>query len=199
MDLQQATIAMAQLMKKEADFHKESLSKSVVKGEEDSKKVEEIYRQYQWLKSTTREFGNELAANPHFFDVMESWIVYIKGRDSVDQDRMKSALEKDDVDGLLEQTGSLASSLKDHLRNRGYQICDMGAGEDGWDIGVRCSEKKSRDLCVEIHQRYYKTIELGLLSISRRFAGHCLPGLYGWNDAERILLMYGDPEPKELS
>jgi len=129
MDLQQATIAMALLMKKEADFHKEFLSDNVVKGEEDPKKVEEIYRQYQWLKSTTREFGNELAANPHFFDVMESWVVYIKGRDSVDQGRIKNALEKDDVDGLLEQTGSLASSLKNHLKNCGYQICDMGAGD----------------------------------------------------------------------
>jgi hypothetical protein len=192
MDLQQATRAMALLMKNEADFHKEFLSDTVMQGEEDHGKVKELYRQYQWLKSYTREFGNELAANPHFFDVMESWVVYLKGKDSVDKERIKVAVEKDDVDELIEQTGGLASSIKNYLKEQGYQICDISAGEDGWDIGVRCSEKKSRDLCVEIHQRYYRTIEIGLLSLSRRFSGHCLPGLYNWDDAERVLLMYGD-------
>lgn len=197
MDLQQATRLMATLLKNEEDFHKEFLADNVQQGEEDHEKVKELYRRYQWLKSCTREFGNELAANPHFFDIMESWVVYLKGKDTVDKERMKAAYEKDDVDELIEQTGGLAPSIKSYLKEKGYQICDIGAGEDGWDLGVRCSEKKSRDLCIEIYQRYHRAIELELLSVARRFSGHCLPGLYSWDDANRILLMYGDDEPKD--
>lgn len=182
MDLQEATVTMALLLRKEADFieqHPKTLST-------------EDMKEFEWLKANTREFGNRLAANPHFFDVMESWVVTIIGTEGVNPDSIKNALASDDVDDLVDRASTLAASIKRHLRNNGYMICDMGAGEDGWDIGIRCTEKQSRNLCVEMHQRYTQAIEMKLLAISRRFAGHILPGLYNWDDAKRVLIMYGD-------
>jgi hypothetical protein len=185
MDLQEATIIMALLMKKEADFYEQH-------GQPGQTLTREDLKEFEWLKANTREFGNRLAANPNFFDVMESWIVTLTGTEGVNKDSMDEALQSSDVDDLVDRASSLAASVKKHVRDNGYVICDMGAGEDGWDFGVRCSDKKSRDLCVELHQRYIQALELGLLTISRRFAGHTLPGLYNWEDAKKIILMYGD-------
>jgi hypothetical protein len=188
MDLQEATVTMALLMKKESDFYEQHAIPDISLTRENLKELE-------WLKANTREFGNRLAANPYFFDVMESWVVTVLGTEGVNTDSMKEAMGSADVDDLIDRASALAASIKKHLRDNGYVICNMGAGEDGWDIGIRCSEKKSRDLCVEIHQRYMQAIEMGLLTISRRFAGHSLPGLYSYDDAKRILLIYGDSSP----
>lgn len=185
MDLQEATLTMALLMKEEYEFYEEHAQPDKGMVLEDLKKME-------WLRANTREFGNRLAANPYFFDVMESWSVTILGKEGVNEDSLKSAMESDDVDDLIDRASVLGSSIKGHLRKNGYVISDMGAGEDGWDIAVRCTEKKSRDLCTEIYQRYAQAIEMGVLMISRRFAGNMLPGLYHWDDAKRILSLYGD-------
>jgi hypothetical protein len=184
MDLQEATITMALLMKKETDFYEQHTTMS-----------REDLKQLEWLKANTREFGNRLAANPYFFDVMESWVVTILGTEGVNTDSMKEALESADVDDLVDRASSLAASIKKHLRDNGYMICDMGAGEDGWDVGVRCTDKQSRNLCTELLQRYTQAIDMGLLAVSRRFAGHTLPGLHNCDDAKRILLLYGDSLP----
>jgi hypothetical protein len=188
MDLQEATVTMAFLMKKEADFYEQHAIP-------DQKLTREDLKEFEWLKANTREFGNRLAANPYFFDVMESWTVVIMGSEGVSLDSMQETMKSDDVDDLVDRASSLAASIKKHLRDNGYVICDMGAGEDGWDVGVRCTDKQSRNLCTELLQRYTQAIDLGLLAVSRRFAGHMLPGLLNWDDAKRILLMYGDDLP----
>ena len=188
MDLQEATITMAFLMRKEADFYE-------LHAMPDQKLTREDLKQIEWLKANTREFGNRLAANPNFFDVMESWTVVIMGSEGVSSDSVQESLKTDDVDDLVDRASSLAASIKAHLRSNGYMICEMSAGEDGWDVAVRCTDKQSRNLCMELLQRYTQAIDMGLLSISRRFAGHMLPGLRNWDDAKRILLIYGDDLP----
>jgi hypothetical protein len=180
MDLQEATLTMALLMKEEHEFYEKH-------AKADSSMCVEDLRELEWRRANVREFGNRLAANPYFFDVMESWVVTIIGKEGVNQESMNDAMKTADIDDLVDKASVLASSVKQHLRNEGYVICDMGAGEDGWDIGVRCTEKKSRALCMELYQRYVLAIEIGLLSISRRFSGHKLPGLYSWDDAKKIL------------
>lgn len=188
MDVQEATIAMAFLMKKEIDFYKEFIEGKV--GSNDPDTIAS-WRRFEYLKSTTREFGNRLAANPAFFDIMESWIIVVSGQDGVSRESMAAAAETDDVNDLVDKSGSLAYSVKEFLKAKGCFICDMGAGEDGWDVGTRCSEKKSRTLCDELYKNYRKAIDMDLLFISRRFAGHCLPDLYCWEDAERIIKTLG--------
>jgi hypothetical protein len=188
MDLQEATTTMAFLMRKEADFYEQHAILNQEISREDLKQIE-------WLKANTREFGNRLAANPNFFDVMESWTVVIMGSEGVSSDSVQESLKTDDVDDLVDRASSLAASIKAHLRSNGYVICEMSAGEDGWDVVVRCTDKQSKNLCIELLQRYTQAIDLGLLSISRRFAGHMLPGLRNWDDAKRILLIYGDDLP----
>ena len=194
MDLQEATYAMARLLVDEKKFYMEHLE--VYKEEEpEDPKERAVYRgkmrEFDWQRANTREFGNKLAAYPNFFDVMESWHVYVLGREGASKESMQAAFKTDDVDDLIDRASSLAASIKTYVRNSGYVICDMGAGTNGWDIAVRCSEKKSRVICTDLHQRFNVALEMGLIHISRRFAGHTLPGLTSWEDAERVLRMYG--------
>lgn len=182
-DLQEATITMAILMKEEFDFHSKYIDGKEIKQNESI----DILKKFEYLKSSTREFGNILAANPNFFGIMESWKVYISGKEGVNKNSMEEALQKNDVETLLEKCGNLVIGLKDYINEKGLQICDFGAGEGGWDIGIRCTEDASKNLCRDLYRRYIRAIEMRLLIISRRFAGHCLPGLYNWEDAIKIL------------
>lgn len=187
MDLQEATIAMAALMWGEATFYREHLQDAKPESDEERKRYDTALREFEWLQSNTREFGNILAANPNFFSIMESWKVVITGKEGVSSESIEAAQKTADVDTLVDRCGNLAILIKDHVKAKGMIICDMSAGENGWDIAVRCSEKNSRLLCFDLHKRFFTAIEMELITISRRFAGHCLPGLYSWDDAPRFL------------
>lgn len=187
MDLQEATIKIASLMKGEAEFFKEHLDGIKPNTQDEIHRFKTALKEFEWLQSITREFGNTLAANPNFFDIMESWRIVISGTESVDRGSIYEAKDTDDIEDLLERCGSLAASIKAYVKAKGWMICDMSAGEDGWDIAVRCSEKNSRLFCEDVYRRFIFAINQKLITVSRRFAGHCLPGLYNWEDAYRIL------------
>lgn len=186
-DLQEATIEMATLMRGESEFFNEHLEGVKPNTRDEIQRYKSALKEFEWLQSITREFGNTLAANPNFFDIMESWRIVISGTESVDRGSIYEAKETDDVEDLLERCGSLASSIKAYVKGKGWMICDMSAGEDGWDIAVRCSEKNSRLFCEDVYRKFIFAINQKLITVSRRFAGHCLPGLYNWEDANRIL------------
>jgi hypothetical protein len=118
---------------------------------------------------------------------MESWKIVISGTEGVAEESLKDALQTNDVEDLIDRCGAVAYSIKGYIKDRNLLICDMGAGRDGWDISVRCSEKNSRLLCEDMYHRYTSAISLKLITVSRRFSGHCLPGLYCIEDALRIL------------
>lgn len=138
------------------------------------------------------EFGNRLAAIPAFFDVMESWLVTAVGRQGLSEEGIQEAVRTNDRENMIDRIGALAASVRDYLRSQGFIIRDMGAGEDGWDMCVRCTEKMSRTLCFDLHQRFSEAIRLKLMHVSRRFGGHYLPGLYTWRDAQRLIRGFGD-------
>lgn len=187
MDLQEATIAMASLMKGESDFYKEHLDGVRPNTQDEILRFKSALKEFEWLQSNTRELGNTLAADPNFFDIMESWRIVISGTESVDRGSIYEAKDTDDVEDLLDRCGSMAASIKAYIKAKGWMICDMSAGEDGWDIAVRCSEKNSRLFCEDVYRRYIFALNQKLITVSRRFAGHCLPGIYSWDDANRFL------------
>lgn len=188
MDLQQATLEMARLLKKEKDFHTNHIS--ILK--DDQEIPQETLKEFEKLRAITREFGNQIAAIPHFFNILESWKVNLSGKATLSQAALNEAYKDGDIDALVEKSGNLAIIVKDFIKKEGFYICDMGAGATGWDISVRCTEKQSKELCIRIFQRFNQALRMGLLVVSRRFAGHRIPGLYNWDDAERYLSFYGD-------
>lgn len=186
MDLQEALFAMALLIKKEQDFYKDR-----IKPLEDISLNSATYREYEYIRANRIEFGNRLAADPNFYDIIESWIIAVIGKEGISKETMDRVVNEKDYAAALEHSGTLAVSVKDFLKEAGYIFCNVGAGEDGWDLSVRCTEKKARDLCDQIRQKFHQAIKLDLLHISKRFGGHYLPGLYSRQDAERVLKSYG--------
>jgi hypothetical protein len=192
MDLQELTLAMAQFMKAEKDFYDQHLKARRPKTDKEAEALLSLQRQLEVLRARTRQFGNIVAADPNLFDVIESWIVCVEGKGSVAKETLKSFEESADIDELIDRASNLGSSVKQFMRSAGYFICDMGAGAGGWDIGVRCTNKDSMDLCTVLHRKFRSAIDMGLLEISRKLGEHRLPGLYNYEDAERIIQIYGD-------
>lgn len=188
MDIQEATHIMAKMMVEEEIFYNEHLKDVDPTTIEDKETYNKKLKEFEILEAYTREFGNELAATPNFFEVLESWKVIVKGYSGVSKEAMQEAYNKSDVEDLVDRTGSMAQGIKRYFKTKGYFISGMGAGEDGWDIGVICNDKTAKDICSDLYKYYIKAINLGLISISRRFLKqHYLPGLYNWEDARRLL------------
>jgi len=194
MELSEATVTMSYLLLFEKKWHEKHA------GRLDDEVVKTVYdKRLQYLKANTAEFGNRLAAMPQFFDILESWLVTVVGKQGISPESMQEAVKTNDSDGMLERAGALAVSVRDYFRSQDFLIRNVGAGEDGWDMCVRCTEKKSRTLCFDLQQRFQKAISLKLMNVSRRFGGHYLPGLYTWDDAERMLKLYNkDLDIKEV-
>lgn len=188
MDLQEATITMAILLKNEAEYYNKYLKDFNPTTTEEKEEYYKRLEKFNWIKKNTIEFGNRLAAIPTFFDILESWKVYIIGKEGTEKDiQQKDNLTTQDIEDQIEKCSNLAATVKNFIKENGFIICDMGIGKDGWDIAVRCSENKSRLLCNYLYRKFYKAIQLEILFVSKRFVGHCLPGLYTWDDAIRLL------------
>lgn len=200
MDLQQATLTMALLMNKEYDFYQKHF------GEEarctlDPRAIRkplttELMREWDYLQANTREFGNQLAALPDFFEVLETQQVVVMGKEGVSVESLNMAIENQDADDLIARAGSLAQSVKDYLVSKGHPLANVSVGENGWDVSALCTERRSRELCEELLEKYERAIEFKLLRVSRRFAGHYIPGLYNYQDAVQILAAFGDDLPE---
>lgn len=194
MDVQEATITLARLMKSEKDFYETHIKARRPITEEDRKKSEDNLKKFEVLRATSKEFANILAGLPAFYDLMESWVVCVNGKGSVSKDTLIKYKETADLDGLIDLASNLGSTVKSFIRSSGYFITEMGAGEDGWDVNVRCNTKDAKELCLLLHQKFMDAINIGILTVSRRFCEHKLPGLYNYEDAERILQIYGNEE-----
>lgn len=192
-DLSEATVMMSRLMLYEKRLHDKYVGKL------DDEKIKEAYdARMAYLKANTAEFGSRLAAMPQFFDILESWLVTVVGKQGISAETIDEVAKTNDPDNMLERTGALAVSVRDYFRSQDFVLRNIGAGEDGWDMCVRCTEKKSRSLCFDLQQRFQKALSLRLMSVSRRFGGHYLPSLYTWDDAERMLKLYNkDPDSLE--
>jgi hypothetical protein len=188
-DLQEALFTMALLIKKEQGFYEKR-----IKPLEDLSLNSATYREFEHIRASRIEFGNRLAADPNFYDIIESWIIAVIGKEGISKETVDRAYNEKDYAKALEHSGTLAVSVRDFLKENGYIFCNVGAGEDGWDISVRCTEKKARELCSLIRERFHQALRLDLLHLSKRFGGHYLPGLYSLQDAERILRSYGSAD-----
>lgn len=192
MDIQEANVIMAKLLKMEKNFYEENLAGRRPISIDSERIYQKNMSTFRYLQSQTREFGNVLAASPEFFDIMEPWVIYVTGKEGVSKESVNKTKKTADLDHLTDLASNLAINVKKFIRLCGYFICDMGAGEDGWDVGVRANERDSRELCSLLNEKFKEAINADLIRISRRFGQNKLPGLYDYDDAERVLMMYGD-------
>jgi len=198
MDLKEATLIMCNLLlheKRLRDENEQLVEASAGDSTSVYPSIDMIYEaKLREARIGIAEFGNRLAAMPALFDVMESWLVTIVGRQGISEETADEAIRTNNREDMIERTGALATGVRDYLRSQGFIIRDVGAGEDGWDMCGRCTEKMSRTLCTDLHQRYVRAINMKLISVSRRFGGHYLPGLYTWQDAQKLFKAFGESQ-----
>jgi hypothetical protein len=198
MDLKEASLTMCHLLlheKRVRDEYEQRLEASAGDSTSTYPTIDMLYEdRLREARVGIAEFGNRLASMPALFDVMESWLVTVIGRQGISEETADEAIKTNNRDDMIERTGALAAAVRDYLRSQGFIIRDMGAGEDGWDMCVRCTEKMSRTLCTDLHQQYMSAISMKLMNVSRRFGGHYLPGLYTWRDARKLLKAFGEAQ-----
>lgn len=174
---------MAELIYREIIFHNEQIKPLLKDGTENTglefKQIpDKILAQREILHRDTESFGKELAARPEFFDVMQPWMVDVKGEgDGIDV----LALEDLDFKRMIEQQGPLASQIQNFITNNGYHITDRGGGAKNWHVGVPCNEAEARRLCSMLHIQFKKAIDSGIIRVVKHFWGWKLPTLYNWD------------------
>ena len=159
--------------------------------------TEEEEGHYGRLRHKAEKYADELAADPAFFDILESYMTDVKGtggmpsEDSV-KEVVDSGFERDEIFGFLEKMGgNLVGAVRNFIEDLGFRICDAGGGGGSWHLGVRGNEPDSRRLCAALHKQFGPALDAGMIKIERHHWGYRLPTLYNDGDVERYFEDHG--------
>ena len=142
------------------------------------------------LEHDIRCFGDMLAADPFFFDILSSYMVDVKGTgpspspEEVENAIADMATGNDFADYTNRIGGGMAEAVRRFIDNLGYTITDCGFGGGGWHVGVPGNEPGSRKLCAALHKHFLAAINSGIIKVERHQWGHRLPSLYNDLDVE---------------
>ena len=192
MSYQEAEAKMAELLKKAIDYHKECRERHGCDPDcyTPGELTEEEIREHNALRHDARKFADELAADPYFFDILESYMTDVVGTGGCPTDDavkagIESAVEKGEMfEFITKLGGNLADAIRRYIQGLGFRISDSGGGCGGWHYGVRGNEPDSRRLCAALHKQFKPAIDAGLIKIRRHHWGYRLPTLYNDNDVE---------------
>jgi hypothetical protein len=106
---------------------------------------QEAVDKYNNLLNYINCYGEELAANPDFFDRLVCWSVSVFGNGSYD-DRVE---------------------FEKIIEKQGFQISGAGCGCGGWDFEVHCNDRGAKKLCQFLYFKFRKEIEKGSISVGR--------------------------------
>lgn len=185
MNYNEAEAQMATLLKAEMDYHKEHIEPLTHNQNNPDNPVtipKEVQSGYTELTQKVKRFGERLAADPIFFDILAPWVVDVKGRSDAGEEAIKEVLDDLDFNKFLEKHGSLPSSIRKFIDENGFKLEGSGGSASSWHIGVICNEPDSRRFCALIQQKYRIAIERKAIWLERHFWGWRLPSLYNWSD-----------------
>jgi len=180
---------MAKLMKEEENIWKECFGDKIGYTQDDFKNLpEKLTDKLEIAKREVHQFGNEVAANPEFFDIVVSWIIDIEGQYSeCGEEDMKEALDTLNFRDFLDKSGSIPSIIQRDLERFGIKITDRGGGTCSWYIGIPCNNKQADFVCEFLHRRFKNLINNGSIKIKKKFWQHRLLGLYNLDEVNEYL------------
>lgn len=188
----EAETKMASLMKAQRDFWIHNINTN----DEISK---ETWLQYDLLNIHRDKFGEELAANPSFSEIMLSWVVDINGVQCCNIKNIINNLDKIcsnemEIEDLLKQEGGMQQSIITFINQAGFKISGAGGGYSGWHIGIFGNNAETNKFCEFIHFKFRKAISYNLISVRKRFWKHWLPTLYNWDCLDKWISKNGEPQ-----
>jgi hypothetical protein len=201
MDINEARRLMAIAMKKEMDHYRSvveklKLEQGDVINDSDigavfpSMSQEDADTRMQ-LQKDVNSLGARLASYPELFDELQPWMVDISGKGSCSNERLEKTImtidapDEDKFKAFIDEFGNLASEIQAFIIDAGFEITDRGGGSCGWDLGIPCNEPDSRRLCTLLHSKYAKAIELGLITVYRKFWDWKVPEIRNFNGVEQ--------------
>lgn len=182
MTFKEAEAHMAMLMKLEIDYYKKHIE-PITKNRGPSDKVpQEIEYEHRRLRVEVKRFGEMLATNPTFSDILVPWVVDVKGRSDSGEAAIKEVLENLDFKDFMKKHGSLPDEIRKFINESGFRLEGCGGSTRSWHIGVICNEPDSRRFCAMVQQRYRKAIDSKAIWLEKKFWGWRLPTLFNEND-----------------
>lgn len=134
-----------------------------------------IHEEYLDLKHAYEDLGQKLAADPQYWDSLEMWRVEISSQQGemskYDVEDAEDELNHGDFEAFLQRSGSLPAHINTLLEELGHPVENITAGSRGWRMVVHLTDPESKMLCVELHQRFGKSIDMGILELRRCFDG----------------------------
>jgi len=167
---------MARLMKSVDDYFVAHIKDKEVVGDE-------VLEEHQFLMDEVHLFGEQLASYPHFFEILEAWMVDISG--TGDMAEIKEYPE--DFVEFIKKQGSLAAGVQQYIEDQGFEITDRGGGKGRWTLGVPCTTTNMRKLTAILHAQFARAIDAGTIRIYVRFFHWRLPTLRNMADVNRYL------------
>lgn len=114
-----------------------------------------------------RRFGEELAAMPQFFDVLQCWMVEVNGFAEVSEITSQDF----DLEDTLNRLGGLAQAVQTFVLKHDFKVTSRSNGVGYWELGVFCSEQEARRLCSLLHDKFAKAIQSRQVQVTRKFWG----------------------------
>lgn len=185
MTYKEAEAQMAALMKAEHEYHTqhiEPLTYNQGDPNNPNKIPKEIQSGYIELTQKVKRFGERLATDPTFFDILVPWVVDVKGRSDAGEDAVKKVMEDLDFNKFLEKQGALPADIKKFIIGHEFKLEGSGGSVNSWHIGVICNEPDSRRFCALIQHKYRMALEHKAIWLEKHFWGWRLPTLYNWGD-----------------
>lgn len=155
---------MRKLMKAEQDFYKQH-----IQSKPDKEIPENIIDEHRMLQHKITHFGDECASYPELFDILEQWMVDVKGQKDCNEEMIKEVCDTLDFEKAISEIGDLPDMIQQFVKEHGFKITDRGFGCGGWHIGVPCNEINARRLCYLLHLNFPLQIRAGIIRVERHF------------------------------
>ena len=199
MTLQEAERKMARLMKAEKDFvesnplpHKTD-KRGIRRCAATPAQQKEWLRKREILEEDINFFGQQLAANPDFADILIGWIVWVFGRNECDPLMLIQRIPSNTILEGVKKTDALSEAIINFIQENDFHITESGGGPDGWDIGVPCTDKQARKLCDLLYKKFHKAINSGLIIVRKEFNDFFLPKLTNWPELDAWIKRNDEP------
>ena len=116
----------------------------------------------------------ELLGHPESLQRVRCWMIDVTGKEPCGEDALSDEMVeeyfKPGNQGRhheeMDKHGGLAAAVRQVMSK--YNLTDSGSGCGRWDMGSKCTVGEAQALMEELHSKFGKAIERGLLQVTRK-------------------------------
>lgn len=137
--------------------------------------TEEQKKAFEAAKLAQYRAESALLGHPDSFEKARCWMVDVSyspkcpQSEEVSEKQIKEfldAAEEGRASEEIDKHGALAENVRKLMAK--YHLTDSGHGGGGWDLGCHSTESEAQSLIRELHSRFQKAIDAGLIRVTRK-------------------------------